>query len=88
MYVCNHLFDERHTYEHRMIIGMFLMPTGVLISKLFASMYVLHFICDMVGYAIHGIGVVPIVDYAIAKSRGEDQKVVEVTDENKEGTEA
>jgi len=60
--VCDHLLDEKHTSVHRMIAGSFIMSVGVGISKIHVTMVVIHFLLDGVGYAIHGIGLIPYVE--------------------------
>jgi len=52
------------------------MFTGVAISKLGRGM-VVHFIGDVVGYGLHGIGLVPFVDRVVEAykiDRKEDKK--------------
>lgn len=50
-----------------MCVGLIIMPIGVFISKCFADIHIAHFICDMIGYAIHGMGAMPFLEI-ISKS--------------------
>jgi len=62
-HICNHLLnDKNHSHVHRMCVGLIIMPIGVFISKCFADIHVAHFLCDIVGYAIHGVGLVPFIE--------------------------
>jgi membrane-associated HD superfamily phosphohydrolase len=79
--VCNHLISESHSHTHRMIAGIFIMSVGVSISKIHVAFVVVHFLLDGVGYAIHGIGLIPFVE-ALSKHAGESVKE-ETKDENK-----
>lgn len=58
-----HLFGDDHTPSHRMGIGALVMCSGV--ALVYASTgwtvfgWNIHFACDVVGYAIHGLGALP-----------------------------
>ena len=80
LHICNHLFGERHTHVHRISIGVAVIFFGVYVSKLCAWNPLLHFLCDAVGYLIHGAGAVPVLDYAICVTRQEKQTVVDNND--------
>ncbi len=60
--VCDHLLNEHHTDTHRMTIGVIIIGLGVSISKIHVEFIVIHYIFDAVGYAIHGIGLVPFIE--------------------------
>lgn len=70
--ICNHLIEEKHSHCHRMVVGAIIMVIGVSISKIAVSITVLHFFLDGVGYAIHGIGLIPFID--TLSKRGEEEK--------------
>ena len=61
--VCDHLLDEKHTNRHRMGVGGIIIFMGVAVSKIPINITVIHFILDGVGYAIHGIGLVPFIEW-------------------------
>lgn len=60
-HITNHLVGEDHSPRHQKITGLFIIMFGVAISKLslLLNTHVVHFIGDAVGYAIHGIGLIP-----------------------------
>lgn len=62
-YISNHLVGENHSLTHRKITGVFVMITGVLITKAVITIpdMTIHVVGDIVGYAIHGIGLIPFV---------------------------
>jgi hypothetical protein len=53
-HIANHLAGERHTSHHRKI-------AGVLVTKLSAIPEgpIIHFAGDLIGYGMHGIGLIP-----------------------------
>lgn len=55
------LIGKEHTQGHRIIAGIFVMSVGVLISHV----EVAHAIFETVGFAIHGLGLVPFVDWLV-----------------------
>lgn len=65
--IYDHLVDESHTLRHRVICGLIIGLSGVIVSKL-GTGYV-HYITDLVGYCIHGLGSVPLIDYFIKKPK-------------------
>lgn len=58
--IYNHLVDEKHSVIHKMLCGAFIMIAGVVISKSGTGVY--HYFTDMVGYGVHGFGLVPFID--------------------------
>lgn len=69
MYViCDHLVGEDHSSLHRKIAGVVVMATGVIIAKSghFIPFECGEYICDGVGYLVHGIGAVPFVESIVA----------------------
>jgi hypothetical protein len=67
--ICNSLAGKHHTFIHRACVGVLIMAIGVLIAKTIGH-HPVQFVAifgDMVGYGIHGLGLMPFVD-AIASS--------------------
>ncbi len=62
--ICNHLIGEHHSQTHRKATGVIIMVFGVGITKflLIFDPMIIHFIGDIVGYAFHGIGLLPFVN--------------------------
>lgn len=60
--VRNHLLGKDHSPKHRFIFGTAIMLFGISIVKgsLFLDSFVLHFLADVVGYLLHGVGALPI----------------------------
>lgn len=60
-HITHHLTGEHHTVIHRRVTGFLVMGFGVGISKgaLLLDSTTIHFIGDLVGYAIHALGFVP-----------------------------
>lgn len=57
-----HIIGEHHTKIHRIFVGSGIMLIGVCIAKSGASSFwLIHYITDIVGYLIHGIGAIPII---------------------------
>lgn len=67
--VCQHLFGKDHTAAHRMIVGAVVMIAGVGIAKLggHSEAHILAYLSDVIGYAIHGIGLTPFLEALIAE---------------------
>lgn len=59
-HLCQHLLDEKHSYTHRVVVGVAVMAFGVSITAL-PTEGVIHYLMDGVGYMFHGIGSVPLV---------------------------
>jgi len=60
-HVTNHLVGKDHTAKHQKIAGAVIMVIGVAIGKLslLIDAHMVHYIGDVIGYAIHGIGLIP-----------------------------
>jgi hypothetical protein len=67
--ICNHLIDEKHSHSHRMIVGVLIMVIGVSVSKIPVTITMIHFFLDGIGYAIHGIGLIPFIE-TLSKGTG------------------
>ncbi len=61
--ITTHLIGKKHTNTHRKMVGVGVMIIGVLLVKVLGhiDIYVIHIAADIVGYAIHGIGLIPFV---------------------------
>lgn len=57
-----HLFGKDHTPRHRVSVGLVVMASGVMISKISFGYEIVHFLADGIGYLIHGIGCLPIIE--------------------------
>lgn len=71
-FVWNHLLNRKHSYTHRVITGSIIMLIGVLIAKHVSHLPYMHYIADMVGYAVHGVGAIPFVDKLVEVSQTEE----------------
>lgn len=68
-HICNHLIGKNHSSGHRMIAGVFVMGIGVAIAKSGGEvhMFLIHYVTDMVGYLVHGIGCLPFVEQLMSE---------------------
>lgn len=55
-----HLLDPKYSKSHRFRAGTLVMVIGVSIVKASAMIdfWIIHFIADVVGYGIHGLGLI------------------------------
>lgn len=61
--ISSHLFGENHSPAHRKGTGVVLMIIGVAISKQpFIEAHIIHGLADLIGYAIHGLGLTPFIE--------------------------
>jgi len=63
--IANHVVGKNHTVLHRRISGIIVMCIGVGIVKLsliLAEGAMIHYAFDIIGYAVHGIGMIPFVE--------------------------
>lgn len=67
--ICTVSIGKSHKPWHRMTAGGVIMITGVLISKATVPWFDLHLFFDLIGYAIHGLGTVPFVDYLLEEEK-------------------
>jgi hypothetical protein len=72
-YICNHLLGEHHTTAHRATVGSVIMLIGVTSVKLTANIEytIIHIIVDIVGYGLHAIGMILIIEH-LTKSSSSD----------------
>jgi hypothetical protein len=63
--ICVALLGEKQKPVHRMVLGLIFMALGVFISKSLSHYdnSFVEFIGDLIGYAIHGTGCVPFIDF-------------------------
>lgn len=63
--VCTALLGDKSKARHRMLVGFIFMLVGVLISKLciYLDNTFIDILGDLLGYAIHGTGCVPFIDF-------------------------
>lgn len=61
--ITTHLVGKKHTNAHRKMVGIGIMIIGVSLVKILGhiDLYIIHIAADIVGYAIHGIGLIPFV---------------------------
>jgi hypothetical protein len=62
--ICNHLIGEKHTSGHRAVTGVIIMVFGVCVAKSAVYIHIIpvHILLDLVGYLIHAIGAIPILN--------------------------
>lgn len=62
--LCNWLFGESHPFLHRLFVGFIIAILGVWIARLSEHIEngFLSFSGDLGGYALHGIGITPIIE--------------------------
>lgn len=68
--LCHHTLGQEHSPKHRMCAGIVVMIVGVAIAKS-ANVFhveVLHYTLDLCGYAVHGLGATPFIEYLIGKT--------------------
>jgi len=82
-WICFHFLGEKHTHAHRIIIGVFVMGFGVGIAKIHTEYIIIHFVYDMCGYLIHGIGAVPIIEFLTHKTneKSKEKEKIRETEE-------
>jgi hypothetical protein len=60
--ICNHIVGKDHTLIHRITVGTLVMGVGVLVAKIETDIMIIHVFFDGLGYLLHGIGAIPIVE--------------------------
>lgn len=63
--ICSVVLGKKHSTAHRLIAGFIVAALGVIIAKhssVFGNEYIEH-IGDGVGYALHGMGLVPFIEF-------------------------
>jgi len=66
--LCTVAVGKKHTRSHRMLAGLAIMAVGVGIAKSasYFETHEIHFVLDMVGYCVHGLGCTPFIEYFVA----------------------
>lgn len=61
--IANHVVGERHTIVHRRIVGALIMLIGVGVAHAanHLSNILISLVGDLVGYSIHGTGLIPFI---------------------------
>jgi hypothetical protein len=67
-HICDHMLGEHHSQTHRCMVGVGVMIIGVAVAKTPVPHVVIHFVCDLTGYLIHGIGAIPILEQIAKQS--------------------
>lgn len=75
-FLCTHLFGHHHSLRHRMGMGAGVMMVGVTVAKVAHTIefLVVALIVDGIGYALHGLGAAPYVEYLIDAAAKEHQE--------------
>jgi hypothetical protein len=62
-YVAKHLIGPNHTPRHQKLTGLVIMIIGVAISEacLGINMHIINSIGHVIGYGVHGIGLIPFI---------------------------
>lgn len=60
--ICSVVLGRNHSVLHRMMAGFVVAAVGVFIAKHGAA-YINEYIADGFGYGLHGIGLVPFIEY-------------------------
>ena len=65
--LCQRLLGEEHPLSYRFAAGFSVMAVGVAIAKVGGGIhaYGLHYAADLIGYAVHGLGAVPMIEWLI-----------------------
>lgn len=75
-HVSNHIVGKHHTPTHRRIVGMFVMLIGVTLAH--AAQHISNIIIsmfgDLVGYSIHGTGLIPFIHDIENQNKEQKQK--------------
>lgn len=63
-FICNHLIGKEHRLIHRVIVGILIMISGVYLTKLclLSEFLIIHVVGDTIGFLVHGVGAIPIVE--------------------------
>lgn len=83
--LCNHLFGEFHTKNHRIVTGVTMAVAGVCIAKIHVENFFIYLVVDLVGYGLHGFGLLPL--FAHFEGLAAEQKLNEVETELSEAKE-
>jgi len=74
-HLCQHAVGKHHTLGHRLIAGSIIMVAGVSTAKAGVLVpmapHLFHFSLDVVGYALHGLGCIPFIEYLMEEENNE-----------------
>lgn len=76
------LLGEDHSVAHRMTAGFAVMAVGVLVAKAGADVHVyfVHYLADGFGYAVHGLGAAPFIEWLLAKPKEAEDAIHSAVD--------
>ena len=60
--ICNHLFTEKHSEKHRMVVGIIIISIGVMINNVEVHIILVKYMLEGVGNSIHAIGFAPFIE--------------------------
>lgn len=84
-FIAKHVLGPKYTLTHRKVIGTLLMILGVCGVKIFSHEFdsiIVHIVTDILGYAFHGIGLLPwITGLENLETTSEIVKVAEEAEE-------
>lgn len=68
--LCQACLGHNHSHGHRMLAGLVVMAVGVAIAKAGAeyNAFAVHYVTDAVGFAVHGLGAVPFLEWLLEES--------------------
>lgn len=74
--ICHRLIGGHHTPGHRMAVGLVIMIGGVAVAKsAHAAEYVIiQGGLDLLGYAIHGLGAVPFIEWLLEEEKDREEE--------------
>lgn len=61
-HICTHIVGENHSQIHRLFVGVIVIVIGVGIANIHIGVIVVDMTAEGIGYVIHGIGSIPIVE--------------------------
>jgi cyanate permease len=67
-----HVVGKNHSEKHHLMFGFLFMVAGVLIGKA-GGLYdflLFHLLAEAVGAAVHGVGLIPYLDYLLKVTEG------------------
>lgn len=77
--ICQSLIGKSHETHHRIAVGGFLMCTGVLIAQggHLVEIVVFKATLDLVGYTLHGVGIVPFLEWLLESDKDDPPPMME-----------
>jgi hypothetical protein len=66
--VCSLMFGKHHCTATRLIAGVVIAATGVVVAKYFGHSHdpIISYVGDGIGYGLHGLGLTPFIEYLAA----------------------